>query len=145
MTNAPFLTRFRAFQLDSEGSLFSYYKANEYTVIEARVPKGGIEVLQHDVAACGKDRINTLHITSWGTDHCNFDDLSQILNKLRPQIIEIPAYEPESQTGKSCKKILIHYDEIHQKYIHNVRVISKEYIAGLKSGESGGTNDIVYA
>lgn len=42
-------TKFRAFQLDSEGSLFSFYSSNRYTLIEARIPKGGIEVLRSDL------------------------------------------------------------------------------------------------
>lgn len=144
MANAPFITKFRAFQLGSEGSIFSYYKTNVYTLIEARVPKDGIEVLQQDLHVHGKEHLDTLHITSWDTDHCSFDDLSQILNKLRPHTIEIPDYLPGSDSGNACRNILLKYDDIHQKYVHNVKVISKAYIGGLQSGDFRGASNIVY-
>ena len=69
--NMRYLTRFRAYQLASPGSLFSYYKKNHFTLIEARIPKGGIEVLAAELNQFGKSYIDTLHITSWDDDHCD--------------------------------------------------------------------------
>ncbi|MDN3548959.1 ComEC/Rec2 family competence protein [Mucilaginibacter aquaedulcis] len=143
MANPPFITKFRAFQLDSAGSLFSFFKKNTYTLIEARLPKGGIEVLEQDLKYNGKSTIDVLHITSWDSDHCSFDDLSQILNKLRPEKIEIPDYEPSSDTGELCRNILLKYDNIHDKYVHNVQVISKEYIRSLANAPAGGAGNVV--
>lgn len=137
-------TKFRAFQLDSEGSLFSYFKKHQYYLIEARLPKGGLSVLINDLKIHNKSNVDVLHITSWDVDHCNYDDLIQILNHLRPNIIEIPSYIPETDTGKLCRKTILSYDDIHQKYKPNVQVMSKEYIAGLSSAESLGTNNVVY-
>lgn len=137
-------TKFRAFQLETAGSLFSYYKSDYYTLIEARLPKGGIEEIIKDLKFHGKERIGTLHITSWDVDHCNYEDLIQILNKLRPNIIEVPSYEPTTDTGKLCKSTIEGYDDVHQRYKPNVKVISKEYISSLNNGTPFHTNDIVY-
>ncbi|MCE7864280.1 MAG: hypothetical protein DYG99_12140 [Bacteroidetes bacterium CHB5] len=139
-----YLTRFRAYQLDSAGSLFSYFKPGQFTLIEARIPKGGIEILNQEMEACGVQSIDTLHITSWDTDHVNFDDLTTILNELRPGRIEAPAYKPESDEGKLCKRVLDGYDEVHSKYVKNVQYYTKEWIDSLSPGTAKGTNDIVY-
>jgi len=138
-----YATKLRAFQLDTDGSSFSFYKNNHYTLIEARIPKGGIGVLQHDLKIHYKTTIDALHITSWDTDHCNFDDLVQILNHFRPELIEVPDYEPESDLGKLSKDTLMKYDHIHQKNIHNVKVISKKYIQSLQTALPKETNNIV--
>ncbi|MEM8566756.1 MAG: hypothetical protein AAGF85_09865 [Bacteroidota bacterium] len=137
-------TKFRAFQLDSPGSLFSYWKKNTYTLIEARLPKDGIEVLRKDVQYHGKERINTLHITSWDNDHCEINALTQILNQFRPDKIEIPSYEPDTDSGKSCKRLITKYDHIHQKYVYNVTTYDKSKINGLNNGDAWGTSNIVY-
>jgi competence protein ComEC len=137
-------TKFRAFQLDTAGSLFSFFKMDYYTLIEARVPKGGIEVIIKDLYFHGKEKINKLHITSWDVDHCNYEDLIQILNRLRPNIIEVPSYEPNTDTGKLCKSTIEGYDDVHQKYKPNVKIISKDYISSLPNATAFHTNDIVY-
>lgn len=90
-------TRFRAYQLDSEGSLFSHFKPGVFTLIEARIPKAGIQDITKELAIFGKTKIDCLHITSWDIDHCKYDDLIQILNKFRPGLIEIPFYDPETE------------------------------------------------
>jgi competence protein ComEC len=138
------VTYFRAFQLNNKGSLFSFWKNNVYTLIEARLPKGGIDVLISDINQFGKNRIDALHITSWDTDHCNIDDLTQILNHFRPDKIEIPSYDPDSETAKSCKRLITKYDHIHQKYIYNVTTFDKATIDNLPGAQAWGTTNIVY-
>lgn len=137
-------TRFRAYQLSTSGSLFSYWKDNTFTLIEARLPKSGLETLEQELAEYSKTRIDSLHITSWDTDHCNLNDLTQIINHLRPNLIEIPSYDPTSVFGKECKKLILKYDDIHQKYVNNVSKFDKSKIAGLMNGTAWGTNNIVY-
>lgn len=137
-------TKFRAFQLDSEGSLFSYYKPNHYVLIEARIPKDGIKIISEDLKFHGKTSIDTLHITSWDLDHCKYDDLIQILNHFRPNTIEIPSYLPDTDTGKLCRNTIVGYDDIHQKYKPNVRVMSKEYISKLYNAKPLEANNVVY-
>lgn len=143
MKYPPFITKFRAFQLDSAGSLFSFYKQDCYTLIEARLPKGGIEVLEDDLTLHGKETIDILHITSWDQDHCTFDDLSQILLKFRPSKIEVPDYEPPTNAGELCRNVLLKYDDIHERYVHNVQVMSSAYIRSLSYASAGHTNDVV--
>jgi competence protein ComEC len=137
-------TRFRAFQLDSPGSLFCYYKPGEYTLIEARVPKGGIDVLKEDLEALGLTKIGILHITSWDDDHCNYDNLTQILNHLRPTLIELPSYEPTSETGKLCRRVLFAYDVIHQKNVWNVVVRDRTNISSLQNAVDWGDNHVCF-
>lgn len=137
-------TKFRAFQLDTDGSLFSFYKPGFYTLIEARLPKGGLEVLKNDLKIHGLSRINTLHVTSWDNDHCNYDDLIQILNHLRPAAIEIPGYSPDTETGELCEKTIHGYDAIHEMYKPNVIRVNKSYIAGLSAASFKETVDVAY-
>jgi competence protein ComEC len=144
MDKDKIITKFRAFQLDSPGSLFSYWKKNSYTLIEARLPKGGIVVLIDDLKFHNKERIDVLHITSWDDDHCDFDSLTQIMNKLRPNLIQVPSYDPVSETGIACQKLIMKYDDIHQKFVHNVVKYDEKKIKSLAEGKSLGTNNIVY-
>jgi competence protein ComEC len=123
--------KFRAFKLDTPGSLCSVYMDGRYTLIEARLPIGGVDVLMQDMKHHGKETVDVLHITSWDTDHCSMIDLDQILNKLRPGRIEVPGYEPESEEGRSCRRILLKYDEIHQWKFHNTIEVTPQYISGL--------------
>jgi competence protein ComEC len=137
-------TRFRAFQLDSPGSLFGYYKPGEYTLIEARIPKGGIEVLRADINSLGISTISVLHITSWDDDHCNYQDLTQILNHFRPTLIEVPSYEPATETGRLCQRVLFEYDRIHQRNVWNVVKRDRENINALQNAVSWGENHVVF-
>jgi competence protein ComEC len=137
-------TRFRAYQLDSEGSLFSHYKPNCFTLIEARLPKEGIDVLRIELAECGKSRVDCLHITSWDQDHCKYADLIQILNKFRPNVIEYPDYAPDTDNGKLSKKTIESYDDVHEKYTPNCRPFNKTYFDSLTTAPKLGTNNIVY-
>lgn len=139
-----FSTKFRAFQLDSEGSLFSYYKTSHYTLIEARLPKEGIEVLQQDLAVHHKARIDLLHITSWDVDHCNYNDLVQILNNFRPEVIQVPDYSPTTDEGKLCHGIIFKYDHIHRRYVNNVEPVTQDYVKALPLAQSGAEGDIIY-
>ena len=139
-----YLSKFRAYQLDSPGSLFSYYKHNVYTLIEARIPKGGIQVLINDMAYHEKDRLDTLHITSWDADHCTYNDLVSIINHLRPEIIEIPEYETDTNEGKLCRSLILKYDDIHQRYVQNVKVINQAYLSSLSIAVLGETNDVIF-
>ena len=73
-------TRFRAYQLGSAGSFFSYYAAGKFTLIEARVGDVSRPNLVAELEACGKETIDTLHITSWDQDHCAVGSLQEILD-----------------------------------------------------------------
>lgn len=138
-------TRFRAFQLDTDGSLFSVYKQGHYTLVEARLPKAGLRALQDDLAKYGKQTVDTLHITSWDVDHCSWNDLAAILNHLRPARIEVPGYVPDSDEGQLCRDTLLKYDVIHQRRVHNVHEITPAYIHGLPTASAWQDHDILVA
>ncbi|MBK9764928.1 MAG: hypothetical protein IPO87_16655 [Flavobacteriales bacterium] len=69
--------KFRAFKLNTPGSLCSVYKDGNYTLIEARIPVGGINALIEDLKVHGKEKLDVLHITSWDVDHCDRSSLAR--------------------------------------------------------------------
>jgi competence protein ComEC len=137
-------TKFRAFQLDTDGSSFSFFKPDTYTLVEARIPKGGIQVLVNDLKFHNKSKIDLLHITSWDKDHCNYEDLIAILNQLRPSLIEVPDYIPDTDNGKLCQKTIHGYEIVHEKYKPNVRIVTHKYIDELRGATAKGSTDIIY-
>ena len=137
------LTRFRAYQLDSAGALYSYYSPDQFALVEARLPKGGVEVIASELETCNRSKIDLLHITSWDSDHVSFIDLTQIINHFRPSMIEVPSYKPDHEMGQRCRNILEGYDEIHGKYVQNVRFVTKDYLKSLSHAEAWGMNNIV--
>lgn len=103
-------TRFRAYQLGEEGSSFSLSVDNHFTLIEAKINQTNIEHISWELSLLNKRTIDTLHITSWDTDHCDNISLENILLYLKPARIEYPGYEPESDTGKECKLLIENYN-----------------------------------
>jgi len=141
------VTRFRAYQLGEKGSSYSYFSGGKFTLIEAR----RTEALSHrrlvdELDICGKKMIDTLHITSWDWDHCNPRDLSWILNNLKPQRVEYPGYQPESDCGLECIQILRSYLTKSKQTGMNTHVvkIDPEYIEKLEKGRDWGYNDLIY-
>jgi competence protein ComEC len=116
-----------------------------YTLLEARLPIGGIDALIQDLKFHGKEQLDVLHITSWDVDHCDQIELGQILNNLRPNRIEVPGYEPDSEEGKSCRRILLHYDDIHQRRVHNTIEITPAYLATLKIASGWDTTNVLFS
>lgn len=98
------VTRFRGYQLGTAGSSFSYFADGSFTLIEARATDFSRPQLLEELKACGKTKINTLHITSWDQDHCSVPGLEWILKELVPSRIEVPGYVPH--TYASGKPIL---------------------------------------
>ncbi|WP_282015379.1 hypothetical protein [Marinifilum flexuosum] len=88
-------TRFRAYKLGQKGSLFSYFDGVNFTLIEAVISKKSKEQLKEELQTCGiiqRGYIDCLHITSWDSDHCEKNALSEILSWLKPRRIEYPGY-----------------------------------------------------
>ena len=72
-------TRFRAYQLGSPGSSFSYFVGGHFTLIEARLTDvNKVRVIQ-EMAECDVDAADVLHITSWDSDHCCASELTDVL------------------------------------------------------------------
>ena len=129
-------TRFRAYQLGSEGSSFSYFDGSTFTLIEARVTETSATSIMAELKACGKSSIDCLHITSWDTDHCSKNDLELIIEKLKPTRIEYPGYEPHTDSGKECLVIV----EEH----NNANKIDKPHVSGLNNATNWTYRNIMY-
>ena len=106
-------TRFRTYQLGQKGASFSLYVekngAKDFTLIEARYNDKNKEHVKWEMSTCGVTHINTLHITSWDEDHCSPKELDEILNELRPDVIEYPSYTPHTQSGADSLKKIVNY------------------------------------
>lgn len=152
------ITRFRAYQLGTKGSSFSYFDGESFTLIEARLTELSRPRVDKEMEICGVSRLACLHITSWDTDHCAKKELGEILVAYRPVRIEYPGYEPTSDTGKECRAIILKYpkwlDDQAQKrsdgLVHpphlpaKVQRIDPPYIASLGTAAALGYRDIVY-
>lgn len=142
----PVYTRFRAYQLDSEGSSFSYFADNTFTLIEARISEKSISSLAFELHACGKETIDVLHITGWDIDHCCAKDLESILEILKPKRIEYPGYEPHTDNAKECLKLILEYKRKQENKGHSIkcRCINPEYIDSLEAAKGLGYKNIFY-
>ncbi|MFD2568919.1 ComEC/Rec2 family competence protein [Pseudotenacibaculum haliotis] len=129
-------TRFRAYQLGNEGSSFSYFDGSSFTLIEARVTETSAPSIIAELKACGKTRIDCLHITSWDTDHCRQSELEEIIESLKPTRIEYPGYTPHTDSGKECLKIV-------QAHI-NSKKIDSTYVSNLDNATNWTYHNILY-
>ena len=98
------ITRFRAYQLGTPGSSFSYSVDDHFTLIEARLTAMSMRGVIAELKLLNKKCINCLHITSWDQDHCDYEELSLILKYLKPQRVEYPGYMPHTDNAKNCKR-----------------------------------------
>lgn len=132
-------TRFRAYQLGTEGSSFSYFDGENFTLIEARLTEQSAPSLIEELKICGfkeGDRIHRLHITSWDTDHCSPKALNQIIEALNPKKIEYPGYAPHTDSGKESLKII-------KAHTNSVSINSK-YVKSLNPAPTWGYSNILY-
>ncbi|MRW92530.1 hypothetical protein GJ699_21250 [Duganella sp. FT80W] len=136
-------TRFRAYQLGTPGSSFSYFNGATFTLIEARMNAVNTPNIKHELKQCGKSRVDVLHITSWDSDHCEAAELATILEILTPRKIEYPGYDPSTQNGKDCLAAILDYRKKDQARITTV-AITPAYIKGLTSASSYGYRDVVF-
>ncbi len=99
-------TRLRAYQLGSEGASFSISVNDHFTLVEARYNEKNAPSIQWELQLLNKKSIDTLHITSWDEDHCEYNQLLSILKELKPSIVECPGYAPHTDNGNSCLTLL---------------------------------------
>lgn len=136
-------TRFRAYQMASEGSSFSYFADNYFTLIEARFDDRCIPSIKSELRVCGKQTIDCLHITSWDQDHCHPKELATILEEFIPRIVECPGYEPSSDCGKESKSMVLQYQRARREKT-SVRSITPSYIDSLDKAVAIKYSDILY-
>ena len=140
------VTRFRAYHLGDSGSSFSYYADGHFTVIEGRLNDASRASLVREMGKCGVVFADTLHITSWDSDHCRQNELGPLLELIKPTRIERPGYEPYTVTGIACLDLIRMYQDEQRSTNRGVRIlgISPEYISGLKPASSLAFNDILH-
>lgn len=134
-------TIFRAYQLGEKGSSFSYSVDNYFTLIEGRYNEVNRANILSEMSRVGATRVSCLHITSWDEDHCKEAELKNILSELRPLRIEYPGYEPESDCGRACKKLIHNYCA---KNAITALSVTPDYINSLDAGEAMQYTDILY-
>lgn len=140
MTIKSKFTRFRAYQLCSSGSSFSYFNSSRFTLIEARYNETNKGSIEAEMGICGVNQIDNLHITSWDRDHCSPSELEEILKDLKPKKIEYPGYEPHSEAGKKSLKIIQAYkskSDVSKKVVS----VTPDYIKSLDKAENYGYKD----
>lgn len=134
-------TRFRAYQLGSKGSSFSYFDGSYFTLIEARLTERSKISLDKELHACGLTSIHALHITSWDQDHCCPEQLEQIITNYLPVIIECPGYMPTTDSGTRSMNIIELY---RRKYGARVVYLEPRYICGLPTAQSMSEGNIFF-
>ena len=139
-------TRFRAYQLGQAGSSFSYFDGQDFTLIEAMATEISKPSLLHELAACGKRTIDTLHITSWDSDHCSESGLNWVLETLQPTKVEYPGYDPHTDCAKACLKLLRSYQIQASAKKQSVKLnrIDPPYIQSLEQAQGLGYRSIFY-
>lgn len=142
------ITRFRAYQLGAEGSSYSYFNGEIFTLIEARYNDVNEPNIKDELKNCSKTTIDTLHITSWDQDHCTPLDLENIFKDFKPKKIEYPGYEPHTDTGKESLKLIKSYKQKSKQSKDNLTVVTKKidpaYIKSLDGAEKLTYHDIFY-
>lgn len=147
----PIRTRFRAYKMGKAGSLCSYFAGNHFTLIEAMDSETSRPNLIEEMSICGKEYIDTLHITSWDNDHCEVNALEWILDKLKPTKIELPGYSHDSKSAEECQELINQYNKRKEKKTAtttsqkaNVIVVNPEYISSLDTATTLGYVNIFY-
>jgi competence protein ComEC len=140
------ITRFRAFQLGSPGSSFSYFSGDHFTVIEGRLTDLSRRSLIKEMQLCAVSSADTLHITSWDADHCAASELEELLEITMPGRIECPGYDPHCDHAEKAAEIIRAYRDAHRKSNKPVTVsyITPKYIDGLNSASRLAFNNIYY-
>ena len=136
------ITRFRAYQLGSKGSSFSYSVDDHFTLIEARYNEINKPSILFEMGKSGIKYINTLHITSWDDDRCKYDELNAILSELIPTVVEYPGYKPHTENGTRCLKLIKDFEKNH---VFALSIdYSPERINKLTPAENEKYNNVIY-
>ena len=142
----PVIMRFRAYRLGCAGSSFSHFAEGHFTLIEARLNDTNAPSVAQEMANCGVETAHCLHITSWDSDHCSLSELPVLLETVRPAKIECPGYEPYSDSGKDCRRIVREYQARSGNSIRPVELefITPEYIDGLGVADRLAFQNVFY-
>ena len=108
-------TRFRAYQLGSAGSSFSYFANGHFTMMEGRLTEQSRPSVVREMELCGVTSADTLHVTSWDADHCAASELEELLALISPDHIECPGYDPHCDHAENAASIIEAYRDSHRK------------------------------
>jgi competence protein ComEC len=139
-------TRFRAYQLGSAGSSFSYFAGGHLTVLEGRLTEVSKPNLIQEMDLCNVETADTLHITSWDADHCSPSELDDLLDLTRPRTIECPGYEPHTDSARTSSKTIAAYKAKQERTNRSVTVrrITPDYISSLGHAEALAFRNVLY-
>jgi competence protein ComEC len=139
-------TRFRAYQLGSPGSSFSYYASGHFTVLEGRLTETSAPSLHREMELCNVTSADSLHITSWDADHCAKTELEALLALTRPARIECPGYDPHCDHAEACLSTIEGYRDERRKSNRAIMIdyITPKFIGGLGTAEAAAFSDIFY-
>jgi competence protein ComEC len=139
-------TRFRAYQLGSPGSSFSYFAGRHFTVLEGRLTDISRASLIREMELCGVETADTHHITSWDNDHCSSSELEELLYLIQPSRIELPGYPPHTYNGRTCLEIFNWFWTSRRSSNRPAALqeVTPAYIDGLGVAENLGFKNIFY-
>lgn len=141
-------TRFRAYQLGTSGSSFSYYAGGHFTMIEGRLTDVSRPQVEREMENCGVEIADLLHITSWDADHCNKYELEELLNLTRPLKIECPGYNPikDYGHGEDCLAMIAAYRDKRRNtsVVPEIMHVTPAYIEGLDRASALAFRNIFY-
>ena len=140
------VTRFRAYQLGSPGSSFSYYAAGHFTMLEGRLTDQSRSSVLFELKQCGVSGADTLHITSWDADHCAAGELPELLEILQPSHIEAPGYSPHCDNARKCAVIIEAYRKLPRNANRPVKIeyVTPAFIAALPEVSAVAFQNIFY-
>ena len=136
------ITRFRAYQLTTPGSSYSYAVDDFFILIEARYNDSNKASIREEMNICGCKYITKLHITSWDEDHCNPDELRDLLSTLLPTEIEMPGYPANTEPARRSKALIEQY--VRGRSYASSTEFTPITIHGLTYAEARKYSDIIY-
>lgn len=136
------ITRFRAYQLNTPGSSYSYAVDDYFVLIEARYNDSNKTPIREEMNLCGCTSITKLHITSWDEDHCNPNELMALLSDLLPSVIEMPGYPAVTDAAMRSKALIEQY--VRSRSYASSTEFTPITIHGLTYAEARKYSDVLY-
>jgi competence protein ComEC len=127
------MSRFRAYQMDTIGSSFSYWDGKTFTLLEARFNPSNARSILAELRACNKQQVDVLHITSWDDDHCKPNEIQSLLSILKPKHFELPRYAPKTSSALQAAQEIGDYIDRNQQHISaaTYAIADEQFIATL--------------
>ena len=98
--------RLRVYNTDGHGVMMSLFDEASFKVLESRYSENSLNNLNDEMTLAGCSTIDSLTISNWDDFYCLGTELKPLLDQTQPTEIDIPAYLPETDNGKVCKKII---------------------------------------